>query len=280
MKRFTPHLVVLALPVGACGKKATPTEVDAAARTDKAIPTEPKKAEPDAAPKAEADTAPAVSADTAPKAEPDTAPKAEPDAAQAAASDAGSVGGDATKVAYWAPLFEVGRVSQWEVNEIVTRSEEKEDGTPGETKTTEFSGKLTCTVKSVEATKLQVEGRKGEAATMSTIDCTGYNFDHAIEEGPKGVWVTDGKTLWQRNDNFDDFRFEANPKAREESSEEEVLSIKAQDKPNSWCWRLGFVMGDGGVAEVCYDDTRGPYRFFGQGGSALTESKVTVTLAP
>jgi hypothetical protein len=276
MKRFTPHLLVLAMPVAACGKKAAPTEVDATAKTDKATPAEPKKVEPDAAPKVEPDAAPKAEPDTATAASADTAPKAEPDAA----ADAGAPASDATKVVYWAPLFEVGRVTVWEVNEVVTRNEEKEDGTPGETKTTELSGKLTCTVKAVEATKLHVEGRKGEAATMSTIDCTGYNFDHGIEAGLKGVWVTDGKTLWQRYDNFDDYRFESSPKAREESSEEQVLSIKAQDKPNAWCWRLGFVMGDGGVFEVCYDDTRGPYRYFGQGGSALTESKVTVTLAP
>jgi hypothetical protein len=269
----TPFLITLAL--GACGKKAPAPEAMKPAETakaaDVAAPTAVDKA--DAAQPAAPDTAEKVSAA-------DVAA-----AADVAVAADGVAAGDATPTkveapSLWASLFEKDRASEWDVAETVTTTEQKDDGTVGKTSTKELSGKQKCSVKSVEASKLQVEGRKGEAVTLSTIECTGYNFDNGVAEGPQGTWVTDGKALWKRLGDLDEPRFELPPGEKTEKSEEQEVTVKASDKPGTWCWRMALLMGDGGVLEACFDEARGPYRFFGHGGSAMTETKVTVTLVP
>lgn len=254
--------------LSACGQKA-------ASPPSSPSPTpapEPRTAQPE--PTSAPAPTPAPAPELAPTPTTDVAPAPAPDVAPAPAPTA------PTQPGWWAPLFEKGKVTTWDITENATLTELKDDGMPGETTTKNLSGKLTCTVKDVQPSTLRAPDGKGPAALESTITCEGYAFDYGTTAGPEGTWVSDGKSLFRRFSDLDELRFEAEPKARTEKSEEQEITFTNDATTGTWCWKAALLMGDGGVLEACFDPKRGPYRFFGFGGSAMSDSKVTATLAP
>lgn len=261
MRSLTLSALVVTALLPACGKKKDPAP------------------SPEPAPIAKPEPAPAPAADAAPAPAADAAPAPTADAAAPAPSDVAAPTAMPAQPGWWAPLFEKGRTSAWEVTEAVTQSEMPDEG--GEPKVTkkDLAGKMTCTVKDVVALP-QAGDAKVAARWHATIECEGYAFDHGVEEGPMGEWVTDGVTLWKRIGDTDEVRMVKEPKAETTKSEEEEVIWTKGEAEGTWCWKMNLLMGDGGVLEACYDAAKGPTKYFGYGGSAQTDSKVTVTLAP
>ena len=233
-----------------------------------------KKAEP-------APPAPAETATAEPKPEPKPEPTPEPDTVPAPVEvDTMPAPVEAmVQPAFWALLFEKDKVTSWDVAEEVSKTETKEDGTPGETKVENLTGKLTCTVKDVQTAQVApAEGAAPVATVTSTVECEGYTFNNGVAEGPAGTWVTDGKTLWKKIGDVQEVRFVVEPVAKSDKTEESEISFTAiPETEGLWCWKHAFLIGDGGVLEACFDKAKGPVKFFGHGGSAATNVKITVT---
>jgi len=254
---FVSSLLTLSLH-SACGKEADAPE---AQKAQPDLAPEAPKAQPDPAPA----PAPAPALAPAPAPTPDLAPAPSP----AAPAQPG----------WWAPLFEKGKVTNWDIAETARVTEMTDDGEPGKTTTKNLNGKLTCTVKDVQPSTLKAEDGQGPAVLESVVTCEGYAFDHGTSAGPDGTWVSDGRTLWQRYTNVDELRFESEPKVRDDKSEEEEVKVVA-NPDGTWCHELTLLLGDGGAEEACYDKARGPYLYTSVGGSALIDSEVTARLAP
>jgi len=262
MRIVTSALVIASLSF-ACGKKAEPAPAaDVAAPKPEAPKPEAPKPE---APKPEAPK---------PEAPVPEAPKPEAAVPEAPKPEAAALPG------LWAPMFEEGRESRWVIAETVVASELDDSGALGKSTTKELAGKLTCKVDSVRSEQGKAPGgTEPEAIRLATISCTGYTFDYGVEDGPMGTWGTNGKVLWKRIGDTDEPRLDAEPQPKSMKDEETEVDVSKKDD-GTWCWRLGIIIGDGGVLEACFDPTKGPVRFFGHGGSASVDSKLTVTLAP
>lgn len=173
---------------------------------------------------------------------------------------------------WWASLFAEGATSTWNVTEHVVTNVEDEDR-PGEftTTTEDLEGTLRCRVTSAQ--------RDGERQ-HSTVACEGYTFEHGSWASPEGRWSTDGTSLWRGEPDREAWVLDAPPVARKTSDEEIEHEIRAGVAPGSWCHEERFLLGDGGVTRICFDERRGPIELYALGGSALQDAKVTTTLAP
>jgi hypothetical protein len=279
---FMSVLVSSALGTAACGKKAEPAP-DAAI----AVKPEAKSDVVEAKPEAKSDVVEAK-----PEAKSDVV-EAKSDVVEAksdvveAKSDAVEAKSDVVEAnagalpGYWAPLFVSGKSSTWAVTEAVVASEMDDEGKqPPKVTKKDLAGKITCNVNEVVMSDGVAPGAtdKGKLWT-SQVECTGYEFANGVEEGPMGTWLTNGKSLWKKIGEVTELRLEAEPTAKT-TKDEEIEVIWSAGDAGTWCFKMNILIGDGGVLEAYFDKDKGPVKFFGHGGSAAVDSKVTVTLVP
>jgi len=246
--RSTVILCALGLALAACSK------------TEQALPT------PDTPPP------PAVPAD------PETPPEG-----PATPPEAGDSPEAAALPGWWAPLFELGKVSTWSVKETLVGMDFDSDLDDPQYKTENREGRLTCEVVALDVSL----GRH-----TSTVECTGHTFELTGDGGPMGRWVTDGEAVWLLDPDGEEprLRFTANPIARtilhdddgQVTEDEEDASVgyvvEAGKEPGTWCHHFNIMRGDGATTTHCFSEARGLVAFRTYGGGAAEDRTLEVTL--
>jgi hypothetical protein len=178
---------------------------------------------------------------------------------------------------FWAPLFVQGRTSTWDVRvETKTMDIDHDLATAPPAPTMAYATKIvTCTVDAVDQAPTGVR--------QATVSCSG--LDAGGEISPAGTWFTDGAQVWQPgSDGMPDAPTLSNPpktahrQLGEGEDVEIIYAIEAGPSPGLWCHSERFLMGDGGVFEVCFDKDRGPYSFTTLSGSAAQDITTVITL--